>query len=180
MTRMTRTPLVQLALVVVVLALAGALAGAIWEWIWSPTVGVVVDHRWTAGDVLGLQHRFSGTGWYVVVAAIAGLLAGVAVTLVADRVPLLTLAAVLAGSVLAAWLMLRVGMALGPPDPAVAARTAADGTRLPDHLSVSGHSPLIAFPVGALLGLVLVFIGLSARVPPHESAESRSDREPGR
>lgn len=174
---MTRRLVVQLALVVLVLALAGALAGVVWEWIWSPTIGVVVDHQWTAGDALGLQHQFSGTGWYVVVAAVAGLVAGIAVTLLTDRIPLLTLAGVVVGSVLAAWLMLQVGTALGPPDPATAARSAADGTRLPDHLAVSGRSPFIAFPVGALLGLVLVFIGLSARVPPQESLESPSSRE---
>ena len=176
--RTTRRLLVQPALVLVALALAGALAGVVWEWIWSPTIGVVVDHRWTAGTALGLQHEFSGTGWYVVVAAVAGLLAGVGVTLMADRVPLLTLAAVVVGSVLAAWLMLQVGTALGPPDPAAAARHAADGTRLPDQLSVSGRSPFIAFPVGALLGLVFVFIGLSARIHTQESRERATEPEP--
>ncbi|MDF1603087.1 hypothetical protein [Nocardioides sp. YIM 152315] len=175
---MTRRLGVQLALVVVVLALAGALAGVVWEWAWSPTIGVVVDHQWTAGDALGLQHQFSGTGWYVVVAVVAGLVAGIAVTLLADRVPLLTLAAVVIGSALAAWVMLVVGSALGPPDPDTAARTADDGTRLPDHLAVSGRSPFIAFPVGALLGLVLVFIGLSSRVPTSGAVDSAPSAEP--
>ncbi|MFC7497530.1 MULTISPECIES: hypothetical protein [unclassified Nocardioides] len=163
---------VQLVLVVVALAAAGALAGVVWEWVWSPTVGVVVDHQWTAKDALGLQHQFSGTGWYVVVAVVAGLVAGVAVTLVADRVPLLSLLAVVVGSVLAAWVMLLVGGALGPPDPETVARAADDGTRVPDDLTVSGLSPFIAFPVGALLGLVLVFIGLSARVPRTDAVEN--------
>lgn len=174
---MTRRSVVEPVLVLVALAATGALAGVVWEWLWSPTIGVVVDHRWSAGTALGLQHEFSGTGWYVVVAAVAGLLAGVGVTLVADRVPLVTLAAVVVGSVLASWLMLRVGVALGPPDPAEVARRAADGTRLPDQLSVAGRSPFIAFPVGALLGLVLVFIGLAARVPPQEARQSPPDRE---
>jgi uncharacterized membrane protein YeaQ/YmgE (transglycosylase-associated protein family) len=155
----------QLGLVVAALAAVGALAGVVWEWIWTPTAGVVVDHRWTAGDALGLQHEFSGTGWYVLVGTVAGLLAGIVVALVADRMPLLTLAAVVVGSVVAAWLMLAVGTALGPPDPAVLAKTAADGTKLPMQLTVSGHSPWIALPSGALIGLLLVFIGLSSRHP---------------
>jgi hypothetical protein len=156
----------QLGLVVVALAAIGALAGVVWQWVWTPTVGVVVDHHWSAGDAIGLQHEFSGTGWYVVVALVAGLVAGIAVALLADRVPLLTLAAVVVGSALAAWLMVVVGTALGPPDPDVAARTADDGTRLPMQLTVTGHSPWIALPSGALLGLLFVFIGLSPRQQP--------------
>ena len=154
---------VQLGLVVAALAAVGALAGVVWQWIWTPTVGVVVDHRWTAGDALGLQHEFSGTGWYVAVALVAGLLAGVVAALLVDRAPLLTLAAVVVGSALAAWVMLLVGSALGPPDPDVVARTADDGTRLPMQLSVTGRSPWIALPSGALIGLLVVFIGLSPR-----------------
>lgn len=167
----------QLGLVVAALAAVGALAGVVWQWLWTPTVGVVVDHRWTAGDALGLQHEFSGTGWYVVVGLVAGLVAGIAVALLVDRVPLLTLAAVVVGSALAAWVMLLVGSALGPPDPAIAARTADDGTRLPMELSVTGRSPWIALPSGALVGLLVVFIGLSPRrqipsveSPPHDVA----------
>ena len=167
----------QLGLVVAALAAVGALAGVVWQWLWTPTVGVVVDHRWTAGDALGLQHEFSGTGWYVAVGLVAGLVAGVGVALLVDRVPLLTLAAVVIGSALAAWVMLLVGSALGPPDPAIAARTADAGTRLPMELSVTGRSPWIALPSGALIGLLVVFIGLSPRrqipsveSPPHDVA----------
>ena len=143
---MTRRLGPQLGLVVVALAVVGAVAGVVWEWVWTPTVGVVVDHHWTAGDVIGLQHEFSGTGWYVVVGTVAGLVAGMAIALLARRVPLLTLAAVLVGSALAAWLMVLVGTALGPPDPEVLARTAADGTKLPMQLSVSGYGPWFSSP----------------------------------
>jgi hypothetical protein len=154
---------VELGVVIAALAAIGALAGVVWQWAWTPTVGVAVDHHWSAGDALGLQHEFSGTGWYVVVGAVAGLLGGLAVALFADRVPLLTLAAVVVGSALAAWLMLLVGTALGPADQDVVAHTAADGTKIPMQLTVTGHSPWIALPSGALAGLVIVFIGLSPR-----------------
>lgn len=169
---MTRRVVIELAIVVAALAGVGALAGVVWQWVWTPVVGVVVDHRWTAGDALGLQHEFSATGWYVVVGTVAGLVAGAVIALLADRMPVLTLAAVVVGSVLGAWLMLVVGTALGPSDPTVLAKTAADGTRLPMELSVSGHSPWISLPTGALIGLLLVFIGLSPRhrAPQAESA----------
>jgi hypothetical protein len=170
-TAITRRLALQLVLVVAALAAVGALAGVVWQWVWTPTVGVAMGHHWTAGDAIGLQHEFSGTGWYVVVGAVAGLVAGVAVALLVDRVPLLTLAAVVVGSALAAWLMMVVGTALGPADQDVVARAAADGTRIPMQLTVTGRSPWIALPSGALLGLLLVFIGLSPRqqVPAAES-----------
>ena len=172
--RTDRLATLQPVFVVAALAAVGALAGVVWQWAWTPTVGVVVDHRWTAGDAIGLQQEFSGTGWYVVVALVAGLVGGIAVALLADRVPLLTLAAVVVGSALAAWLMIVVGTALGPPDPDVAARTAGDGTRIPMQLGVTGHSAWFALPSGALIGLLLVFIGLSPRHPA-PSVESPPD-----
>ena len=67
------------------------------------------------------------------------------------------------GSALATWLMLQVGAALGPADPRELAKSAKEGTHLPAELAVSRRSPWIAFPAGALIGLTLVFFGLSAR-----------------
>jgi hypothetical protein len=168
----------QLGLVVAVCAVAGALAGVVWQWVWTPTMGVVADHEWHAVDATGLQHEFSGTGWFVVVAAVAGLVAGIVAALFFDRVPLLTLAALVVGSAVATWLMVLVGTALGPSDPDSLARTAADGTKLPIQLTVSGHSPWIAFPTGALIGLVLVFVGLSARTGPTEVADPTPESSP--
>ena len=162
----------QLGLVVAALAAVGALAGVVWQWVWTPTIGVVADHRWTAGDAIGLQHEFSGTGWYVVVGTLAGLIAGVVIALLVNRKPLLTLAAVVVGSVLGAWLMLVVGTSLGPPDQDDVARTADDGTPVPIALTVSGHSPFIALPAGALLGLCVVFVGLSPRTRPEPQPDT--------
>ena len=178
-TSTTKRLALELGIVVASLAAVGALAGVVWQWIWTPVVGVVVDHRWTAGDALGLQHEFSGTGWYVVVGTAAGLVAGVVIALLAHRMPVLTLVAVVIGSVLGAWLMLVVGTALGPSDPTVLAKTAADGTRLPMELSVSGHSPWISLPTGALVGLLLVFIGLSPRHPAPTVASATDDTVAG-
>lgn len=150
------------ALVVAVFVVAGVLAGALWEWIWTPPQGVVIDHELLLdGD--GLRADFSSTALYVLVAAFAGLLLGVLVAVFADRYELVTLVGVVAGSVLAAWLMLQVGEWLGPPDPGPLAATADDYTRIPDDLDVSGTSAFTAFPAGALIGVVVVFIGLSRR-----------------
>lgn len=157
----------RLLLVVAVFAVAGALAGVIWEWIWTPTDGVVIKHELLLdGD--GLRSDFSGTALYVMVAAFTGLLVSVLVCVLSDRHELVTLLGIALGSVLAAWLMLRVGYALGPPDPAPLARAAEDYTRIPDQLHVSGTSPYTAFPGGAMIGLIVVFIGLSRRARHHQ------------
>lgn len=163
--RLTRTrPVwVDAVLVLAAFAIAGVAAAFVWEWVWSAPYGLVYDHQWMAEDEAALQGQFSGTGWYVVVASATGLLVGGLVALFLDRAPLVTLAAVVLGSVLATVLMIRIGAALGPVDPQELARTAVDGTRLPGSLTVSEWSPWIAFPAGALVAVALVFIGLSPR-----------------
>jgi hypothetical protein len=153
--------LVEALVVAALVAAVGALAGVVWEWVWSPPTGVVVHQRWVAASEAGLRGQFTGTGWYVVVAAVAGLLVGAVVALVADRRPLVTLGSVVVGTLLGAWLMRVVGVALGPDDPAVLARSVKQGTHLPDMLRVSGASPYVAYPTGALLALALVFLCLS-------------------
>ena len=150
----------QALLIVAIFAVAGVLAGVVWEWLWTAPTGVVVHHQWLQ-DERGLSGEFSGTGLYVLVAAVAGLLVGGTVAVLLDRSELVTLVAVLGGALLAGWLMSHVGGFLGPADPRSLAATANTGTHLPDHLVVSGKSELRAFPGGALVGLVVVFLGLS-------------------
>ena len=152
----------QVVVILLVLVAVGALAGVVWEWIWTPPSGVVLNHQWLQ-DESGLRNDFSGTGTYVVVAAIAGLLGGAVLGAVFDRRELLTLVTVLLGSALAAWVMYRVGLALAPTDPRDLAGSVKDGTHLPGRLIVSGDSPFRALPGGAMVGLVIVFLGLSRR-----------------
>ena len=150
----------QVLLVLGLFAVGGALAGVLWEWIWSPPVGVVLEGKFLLdGD--GLRADFSGTGLYVTIATITGVLLGALVAAVTERREVLVLVAVAAGSVLAGWLMLRVGLALDPPDPRPLAVGLEDFTELPDELHVEGRSPLLCFPAGALVGLIVVFVGLA-------------------
>ncbi len=168
----------QSTLVVVALAVVGAVAGVVWERLWTAPAGVVESHRWVQ-DEAGLRGDFSGTGTYVAVAAVAGLLAGLAVTLVFRRHEIVTFLSLVVGSVLAGWLMYRVGLALGPDDPAVLARSAPDGTRLPGTLGVPGVSPFVALPTGALLALVVMFFGLGRHREPSRSPRGAGlGREP--
>ncbi|MGH3336673.1 MAG: hypothetical protein ACRDOZ_12690 [Nocardioides sp.] len=152
----------QAGIVVAVFAVVGVLAGVVWEWLWTPSTGVVVDHEWLLG-LAGLRAEFSATGVYVVVASIAGLLVGNLCGLFLDRAELVTLVAVLVGAALAGWVMVQVGQALGPPDPRSLAETARNGTRLPSDLRIVGTSPYVAFPAGATLGLAVVLLGMTKR-----------------
>jgi hypothetical protein len=153
-------------------ALVGVAAGWMWHELWHATDGVVVQKQWYA-DGEGLRQEFSGTGLYVLVAAGAGLLLGGLFAVVGGTRPVLTLALCAAGSMLAGWLMLKVGEGLGPPDPHELAKTADDGTRLPGALTVSGLPPLLAFSFGSLAALALVFT-----LFPEKSSEAGSGPEP--
>ena len=157
-----RPVLRQVVVSMVLLVVAGALAGVVWVWLWTPPSGVVVDHQWVQ-DESGLRGDFSATGSYVAVAAVTGLLIAVLLAVLFDRAELVNLLVVLVGSALAGWVMYHVGLALSPADPRSLADSVEDGTRLPGRLAVDGISPFQAFPGGAMLGLVIVYFGLSRR-----------------
>jgi uncharacterized membrane protein YeaQ/YmgE (transglycosylase-associated protein family) len=152
----------------VVLAALAVVAGVVWWWVWTPPTGVVVDQRWVL-DAQGLAREFDATAWYVVIAAVAGLLGGLVVSWQARGGELLTLGALAVGSVLAGWLMHQVGHALGPPDPQTLAQGRADMTPLPGSLRVGGEgagpawagpgaSAFVAFPAGAVSAAAAVFL----------------------
>jgi len=145
------------ALVIVAgFAVAGYGAGRLWYHLWDQPSGVVSGGQWYT-DEAGLRDDFQGVGWYVAIAVLTGLVLGMIAARLCGRAELVTLAAVVAGSVLAAYIMLEVGSHLSPADPHELAKTAKDGTKLKGALQVSSWPPRGAFPFGALLGLALVY-----------------------
>jgi hypothetical protein len=165
---MSRSVLVRVLVVLATFALVGAIAGVVWEWLWTPPLGIVYRGQWIL-EPSGPDYEFSGTGWYVVVALAAGLL-----------------------TVLAGWLMFTVGHSLGPPDPRPLAAAKDDLERLPSDLRVAvkdpGSSGLLArtggsdgggdsahatysmtssaslsFPLGTTVGLALVWFTTGGR-----------------
>lgn len=148
--------------------LAGALCGVLWEWLWEPPTGLVVSGRWVL-EPAGPDLAFSETGWYVVIAVAAGAVLAGAIGWAFPGRELVTLVAAVLGAFVAGWLMFRVGHALGPPDPRVLAAGEDDLVRLPADLRVAGagtrpsllrpeSSAFAAFPAGAALGLMAVFL----------------------
>jgi hypothetical protein len=157
---------VQALVIVVVFGAAGAGCGWLWHHVWHAPSGVVSQHQWFTSEA-GLRDDFQGVAWYVTIAAVAGLVLGVVTSWLLDRSELVTLAAVVAGSLLAAYVMLRVGTHLSPGDPHELAKTAADGTKLKGQLKVDSWPPRGAFTFGATVGVALVYL-LSSRGTPHE------------
>lgn len=163
--------------VLALFAAGGALAGWIWEkWATVPQ-GVAFDGEWRlgyriegdffVGDNDWFERAFGVIGTYVVLGVVSGLVIGVVVSLVCRRSELATLAAVAVGSVLAAFVCYRVGLALGAPDPASVARGAADGTIIPADLAIEQRGPFVVWPLGSLIGLTMVYLltsGVSAGV----------------
>ena len=156
--------------VVAVFAGVGALGGVFWFWLWDVPQGVVSEHQWFTSET-GLRADFSGVGWYVVIAVLTGFVLGALAAGLGDRAELVTLVAVAGGSVLAAYLMVRVGYHRSPPDPQVLALTAKDGTKLGGALRVDSWPPRAAFPFGALLGLTIVYASTLGRSPTEVRAE---------
>ena len=161
----------RLLLTLVGFAVAGVVAGFVWEALWTAPGGVAIESQWYL-DNEGVQDDFSGTGVYVLVGLVGGLALGVVSALTARSNEVATLAAVALGSTAAAALMAVTGHALGPPDPRPLAEGEKDFTAIPADLRVVGRTPYAALPAGALTGLAVCFVALNG------SSRSRLDGEP--
>lgn len=160
--------------VLVTLLVLGVFGGVLWSVVVSPAEFT----RLADGAAMGedqVSRQFAADGWYVLIATVAGLLAGLVLTwrLTADA--LVTAVALVVGSLLAAVVMAVVGHVLGPGDPGKVLAAAKVGTLVPERLAV-GPQPLLplhtylsdvggaalvylGWPVGALLGSLLVLLG---------------------
>jgi hypothetical protein len=165
--------------VVATYVVVGAVAGVVWEWVWSPPTQVVEQHQLFYTDYGSLRQVFTGTGLYVVVSVVASALTALAAGLLTRRHELLVLAAVTLGSLAAAYTMHAVGVALGPPDPLRLAKTAADGRHLSAQLVVNGKTPYLVWPMVSLFVLSLVFFALPGVRRGRRRADATEPTEAG-
>ncbi|MDP3967293.1 MAG: hypothetical protein Q8Q02_03365 [Nocardioides sp.] len=171
-TRSTRRPVVEAALAVAVLAVLGLLGGIAWWWVWEPSFYTVTQGQ---GAMLepDLSRRFAADGWYAVIGGTLGLVSGLVLTWRLRAHRLVTLAALLVGSVLAVVLMTATGTLLGPTDTDAALAAAKEGSRVAMELEVGVPAFYLAWPVFALFGACLVLWGGTDAQPP------RRHRPPG-
>ena len=142
----------------------GVLAALVW---WKVTPLAEFTRSATGGqrgeDQLGRQ--VAADGWYAVLAAAGGLVSGVVLAALRRRDPLVTVLLVAAGSLLAAFVMLRVGLWVGPPRPSDALRDAAVGDQVPMQLKTQAAGVVFVWPIAAMLGAVGVLWGVDERRP---------------
>jgi hypothetical protein len=143
------------ALIVLVWFAAAAVLGAVvwWQLTTLPKVTKAGDSGTLAPEELVKQVQIDG--WFFVVAAIGGLLSGVALLLWRRRDPLTMVVLVALGGGFASWLMIRIGLLLGPGPVLDALRGLPEGAKVSTQLKL--HAPGVAWiwPVAALLGALL-------------------------
>ena len=102
-----------------------------------------------------LVEQVQSDGWFFVVAAVGGLLSGVALLLWRRRDPVSMVVLVALGGGLASWLMIHVGLALGPGSVLEALRGLPEGAQVSTQLEL--HAPGVAWiwPVAAVLGALV-------------------------
>ncbi|GEB13223.1 hypothetical protein GUY44_13970 [Pimelobacter simplex] len=153
-------------------AVLGAAGGWLWWAWWGPAPqGKIYDttagpHWYPDPFDPGITRDFSGTATYVVVGFGLALLLGLVSGWLARKVAVPGLLALLVGAGLATLLMYLIGESFSPPDPASLAAAKKIGAVLPGHLHVSGWTPYLAWPVGALLGYLVVLLSLTSESQP--------------
>ena len=185
-TSSTRAVLVRVGVLLLAGVLLGAVCGVVWQWVWTPPTGAAWQHKWYL-DPAGVTAEVGATGWFTVVGVVGGVVYGTVAGKACRGRELATLAGVVLGSLLAAWVMYAVGHALGPADPHELARSADDWEKIPGDLRLAGaglplpltelrfgSSVLLAPLVGALLGLVGILFGDA----PRRARTRRSRRAP--
>ena len=144
----------------------GVLAALLW-WQLTP----LAEYTRTATNAemgeeqLGVQ--VAADGWYLVIATAGGLLSGVALLALRRRDPVAMVVLVTLGALLAGWLMLRLGLWLGPANPKSVLPDVAVGAKVPLQLKPHADGVLFVWPITALLGAIAVIWGVD---------ESRSER----
>ena len=158
----------------------GALAGVVWEWLWDAPAGVAFENKWFL-EPAGPDYAFAGTGWYVVVALLAGGITTFTLAGWWPRHALTSFLAIVVGSMLAGWVMFKVGHAIGPDDPQLLAAGKPDLTPIPSDLTLGGvtgsprpftfdSSALVAFPMGAMVASIYVFLVATGRRSGHRGS----------
>ena len=157
---------------------AVALLGLPLAWLWSrlapPQLSIVQADRTLAPLPPESLHRFDDLAVFLLLGVAAGVLCGVAVWLLRQRRGPLVLLGLVTGSLLAAWLAMRVGLELADARYAGAVRDAAPDSVVPVGPRLESSWILVAQPLAAVLsyGVAVAANGLEdlgrpPRVLPH-------------
>lgn len=120
--------------------------------------------------------QFSVIVLFVVVGAVASLIGGIFAALMLPDLGWALIPFVLVLTAIGSVIAWRLGVALGPPDPASVTGVSV-GDRIPAELGVDGFAPFVVWPISALLGLIAV-LGLSRPESEPESFQAEGYYQP--
>lgn len=152
---------IDVAIFAAIFAVASLIAALIWEGSvdlprWQRVSGEVVMGPIEATKTVGID------AVYLFVSVPIALALGAALTWWRRRTPVTTVVLIALLSLVAAALMERFGLALGPANPGDVLRHAAAGATAPVRLKVQATGVLMAWPAAAVLGSLLVLLFTSA------------------
>jgi hypothetical protein len=139
----------------------GVLSGVLWWLVVPPAEFTKLPSGGSMGEV-DLGRQFNADGWYVVIAAVAGLVSGIALSWWRSRDPLLTSVLLVLGSLAAAALMAVTGHLLGPGPTRAALAAVKVGAKVPERLDVDTPAVYLGWPIAVLLGASIVLFGKNA------------------
>jgi hypothetical protein len=151
----TRALATDAVIILGVLLLLAVVAGLVWPRLVEP-VPFVRTRQGIVSDEVALAHEFDDVGWYVVLAAGVGAVAGGVLAWSRSRDPVATVLLLLAGAAGAAWVMAQVGTAVGPPSPATVLADAPLGASAPARVEVHALAAYLVWPIAVLFGAVVV------------------------
>ena len=143
-----------------------ALAAVVGALIWWQLTPLAEYTRTTANAQMGeeqLGRQVSADGWYFVIATVGGLLSGIVLLSWRHRDPLAMVVLVTLGALLGSWLMLRIGLWLGPANPKHVLPDVAVGAKVPLQLRPHASGVVFVWPITALLGAIGVIWGSDSR-----------------
>jgi len=135
-------------------ATAGLVGAVVW---WQVTTLPKVTK---VGDAASLEpaellKQVGIDGWFFVIAAVGGLLSGVLLLIWRCRDPLLMVVLVALGGAVASWVMVYVGLALGPPEEVGALGGMKDGAQVPMQLKLHAQGVAWMWSTFAVLGAIV-------------------------
>lgn len=160
-----------------------AVLGVVGALVWDALVDLPSYQRTAQGAVLD-QVQLAGLigidGWFVAVGGVAGLVAGGALMYFRPGDPLLTVVWLAAGGALAAWLMVEVGLLVGPADPGSVLSSLKPGEHAAVQLHPHATGVEFIWPIAALLGGLLVLLSTGPDTglrtdPAHEQVPASGD-----
>lgn len=151
------------ALVVAGYFVVAGLLGAVLWWLLTDLPHATKTADGVVLDPVQLTRQVSIDGWYFAIAAVGGVLGGAILTWWRSRDAVATVLLVVLGAGLAAYLMVRLGLLLGPDSPETVLEGRSAGATADVQLALSAPGMAWVWPLASALGSLVVLWGTPNR-----------------